>query len=261
MSGGVSYCQMTVPERDNGARLVREQLDRRVDVHIDREHAGPWSSARRAWAATPPDCAWRVLLQDDIELAPSFAVTIEYFLIRYARQIAQRPIMFYNGLRDEPAAGEHWIERRDGVQGPVIAMPGKSVPHMLEWCDRYIRPDTTVRSSDIRPSLWLESFGMTALCPSPSWVQHKGNEPSVNGTKSTKSQPRTSPSYTGRPLGQYDWRRGLARPGAVVGHPLGASSRVRFDLWRTWHDRPDHELARLGLDPRIPAEWQNRSPA
>ncbi len=246
----VSYAQMTHSRRAIGAKLVRDQLGRSVDVHIDHIGAGPWPPARRAWQATPASCAWRVLLQDDVELAPDFADVLEYYLEAYADRIAGRPLMLYNGLRDQPAAGEHWIERLDGVQGPAIVLAAADVRPMLAWLDVHVRHDSPMTSSDIRPSLWLEAMGRTSLCPSPSWIQHKGWEPSLNGTRSTRSQPRTAPTYEGRSLTLYDWRRGLSRPSARAGMPLGASTRVRWHLWRTWQDKADYELEAAGIDPR-----------
>jgi len=247
----VSYAQMTHVARAAGAQRVREQLGRPIDVHIDRESRGPWSSARAAWEATPGSCRWRVLLQDDVDLAPDFADALEWLLMEYGSLLAGRPLALYNGLGDQPDAGEHWIERRDGVQGPAIVLGQPDVAPMLEWCERFVRDSPAMTSSDIRPSLWLEAMGRTSLCPSPSWLNHRGYEPSLNGTRSSRSQPRTAPTWDPhRRLASIDWTLGLApRIRELRGRRLGASERVRWHLWRTWQREPDHELYRLGLDP------------
>ena len=253
----VSYGIQTHPARSEGARRVAEQLGRRADVHVDTEGLGPWNSARKVWEATPGSCRWRVLLQDDIDLGPAFAYTLEAFLDEHGGAMGAlqgRPLALYNGLKDEPAPGEHWLERQDGVQGPVIVLAAADVRPMLAWCHRHVRVDSAATSSDIRPSLWLEALGRTSLCPSPSWVQHRGHEPSLKGVRSTRSQPRTAPTFDPtRSLASIDWSLGLAprRDRPVHGQRYGASARVRWHLWRTSQTKPDHELEQSGMDPRV----------
>ncbi len=254
----VTYGIQSHPARDAGALRVAEQLGRDVAVFSDTENRGPWNSARKLWEATPRRSSWRVLLQDDVDLATDFADVLEDLLEREggARgRLHGRPLALYNGLtnryahEDQAHAGDQWIERRDGLQGPVIVLQTVDVFPMLEWCERFVRDGPAMTSSDIRPSLWLEAMRRHSLAPVPSWVQHRGHEPSLIGTKATKSQPRTSPTFTPGPIGGIDWTRGLERP-AVHGVEYGASRRVRWHLWRTWQHEPDHVLDRLGLDPR-----------
>ncbi len=257
----VSYGIQTHPARAVGAARVLEQLGRPADVHVDTELRGPWNSARKVWQATPASCDWRCLLQDDIDLAPDFAAVLEDLLELCATGIAGRPLALYNGLtrygnattpaRDLPRSDHAWIERVDGVQGPVIVLPARSVAPMLEWCEIFVRDSPAMTSSDIRPSLWLEAMGKSALAPVPSWVQHRGHEPSLNGTKSTKSQPRTAPTYLTSSLTFTDWSKGLRGERlAVHGLTDGASRRVRWHLWRSWQTEPDHVLESYGMDPR-----------
>lgn len=258
----VTYGIQTHPNRHAGALRVAEQLGRPCVAYMDDDRRGPWHSARKLWEATPKRSRWRVLLQDDIDLAPDFADTLEALLEQEGGALGRlhgRPLALYNGLtrrfmvptsEDEPNAGEHWIERRDGLQGPVIVMPTVDVRPMLEWCERFVRDGPAMTSSDIRPSLWLEAMRRTSLCPVPSWVQHRGWEPSLKGVKSTRSQPRTAATWDPtRPLASIDWKLGLERP-AVHGDASGASRRVRWHLWRTWQHEPDHVLERHGIDPR-----------
>lgn len=239
----VSYVVMAHHSRLAGAARVLGQLDRTCEVVVDQESRGPWWTAKRAWQLTPSDCEWRCLLQDDIDLAPGFSEQLEQLVSNPL--LSGRPLALYNGLPDEPLPNKHWIERIDGVQGPCIAMARADVFDMLAWCERNVQETDAMRSADIRPSLWLEAMDRGSLCPSPSWVQHRGWEESLLGSRSSVRAPRTAPTFTGEPLHLVDWTRGLAPYAArVAGLYHGASLRVRNRCWRVGATETDWILER-----------------
>lgn len=240
MTATVCYSLMADVRRLDGVARVLGQLNRTCEVVVDHEARGPWlGSGKAAWEKmSRSDAEWCCLLQDDIDLAEGFAEQLE--LLCSSPLLSSRPLALYNGLKDLPYPGTYWIERRDGVQGPVIAMAKDDVKAMLAWVERNVRE--TLLSADIRPSLWLESQSRTSLCPWPSWVEHRGWEPSLLGTQSGVRTPRTSPSFTGDPLSVYDWTKGLAPNAAFkAGLPFGASGRVRTKLWRVGVVEPDRK--------------------
>lgn len=240
MTGPVAYSIMTHTLRERGRDRVLTQLGRSCEIFTDTQSLGPWAPARMAWQTmSESPAAWCCLLQDDIDLAPGFAEMLESLLRHYGSLIDDRPLSLCNTLKERARNGSHWVERRDGVHGPCIVMRKERVPDMLAWVSKHVRD--SLPFDDIRVSLWLESLSLTALWPDPSWVNHRGWEPSIFGTRSSKSQPRTAPSYDGRPLSQTDWSLGLVSdPTLIVGHANGATRRVRTHLWRTNQSVPDH---------------------
>lgn len=243
MNGGVSYALMCDVRRLDGASRVLQQLNRECEIVVDHHALGPWATAKRCWQLTPAGCAYRCLLQDDIDLAPGFASELERLV--QLPELISRPLALYNGLTAETSSVTHWIERRDGVQGPCIVMARADVFAMLDWVNANVQERPDFRSADIRPSLWLESQGRTSLSPVPSWVQHRGWEPSLLGSHSTKRAPRTSPTFTGEPLGGTYWKLGL-KPGdaLLAGLPHGAALRVRNRVWRVGATESDWALSK-----------------
>jgi hypothetical protein len=245
MSDLVSFCLMTHPRRLDGAARVIEQLDRDCEVVVDHESRGPWYGAKKGWEfLSTAGAPWCCLLQDDIDLAPGFSEQLEH-LVQQHQLIGTRPLSLCNCLPERAAPGTHWVERQDGVHGPCIVLRQQDIAPMLEWVALHVQERFEFMFDDIRVSLWLESENRTSLWPDPSWVQHRGWEESLLGTRSTVRAPRTAPSYTGAPLFLTDWSLGLA-PGAAVraGLANGASRRVRNRLWRVGETRPDHERFR-----------------
>lgn len=233
----VAFSLMTHEKRLDGAARALEQLGRDCEVVVDHESKGPWHGARRAWERmSRTDAAWCCLLQDDIDLAPGFADELE--LLIENPDVRNRPLSLCNCLPERAAPGSHWVERLDGVHGPCIAMARVDVIEMLDWVAANVQERFEFMFDDIRVSLWLEAMQRTALWPDPSWVQHRGWEPSLLGTKSSTRAPRTAPSYTGAPLSETDWTLGLTNP-TRAGLPNGASRRVRNRVWRIGAELPD----------------------
>lgn len=179
---------------------------------VDMEMAGPWASARKAWAMAEGD--HHLVLQEDALLCRGFLdVAKMLFGMRMDRALS-----FYlatGATLEAQKAGKHWVECKKILTGLAVAMPREMVQAFLRWVDaNEASHPSWGKHDDSRLQDFYEAHGVRVLVPAPCLVQHDLTVRSTMGTGPKVGRNRREARWwigDGSPF-QIDWSLGFEEP-------------------------------------------------
>lgn len=179
----------------------------------------PYAKVKIAWrtyhaclSVSLPGATWRVVLQDDVELCPSFGEVVERAL-----QHADRPVSLFvpNTLREGSinllracARDEAWcdLRPRDWVPAVAVAWPEALVPDFLAWAElRKFHPNVN-RADDAIIGKYARERNLAFLATVPSLVEHPDVEPSILRNHRSKGGRRAT-CFADESVVDIDWSR------------------------------------------------------
>lgn len=189
-------------------------------IIMDFKKDGPWHTAQRCWVhGQSTGATHHLVLQDDIEVCDDFLLGVLECINAYP----DNPISLYANRKICEAAREQdarWCRIPDGVWGQGIVMPVNQIQSFLEWQDRHIKK--SFPHDDTRLAMWMVDQRLPAMCPQPSFIQHRGASRSIVGQSDKRKVARWFQKQT--PL-SLDWKNG-----AVIDGPNGLS-RTYYDYF------------------------------
>ena len=204
---------MAHPDRADLVSELSAALDRPVPVfwdsggkpsgHGDRV----WAVARQTWLMADPEADWHVLIQDDAVVCADFLAGLESALVNlpttwpavvcpYLGQGRTVPRRWGQMARRADQLGASWVRSDRVMWGVCLALPTKTVPEMVAWCDRRVgMPD------DMRIAAWAQRHGWGVWYPWPSLVDHR---PVPSLTKHRAADRRAQRHHAGSAL-ELSW--------------------------------------------------------
>lgn len=178
----LSVAIMAVPSRLRRVAQLQHEIGE-CTVIVDRDRAGCWPTARRAWAAGALARAdYHLVVQDDVELCGEFRDTVVAAL---SSLNAAHPVCLMAGHAADSAAkiafsrGSSWITMDGGAWGPATCLPVSLIPRCLRWVVTNF--DDRMPHDDLRLAIWAIVERRPVWLPIPSLVQHAPGERSTMG--------------------------------------------------------------------------------
>lgn len=219
MTYPVSVVVQSCPKRAELAQILHDKLvaDAPDGVKVlgiawDNDHAGPWASAKKAWAMAEGE--HHLVMQEDVLLCPGFLDAAKMLLGLNPGRV----VSFYTGTAGPVRAreaGVHWLEERD-LSGQAIALPRGMPAAFLAWeAAEPLDKHPNWRSwDDLRLTSFLQHHKHRVRIPVPCLVQHDLQHKSTMGTPAKVFKwPRESRWFIGEgsPF-EIDWGLGLDQP-------------------------------------------------
>lgn len=148
----LSTVVMAHPVREREVEELLGQLDRPVQVQWDpvptpsADPAQRWANGRAAWERIDESADFGMILQDDAVACPDLLAGVEAALevlgpegLMSPYTGTGRPDQYHvrKALRHAKDKGHSWMSTRSLCWGVAIVAPVKTIPDMLEWCDRH----------------------------------------------------------------------------------------------------------------------------
>lgn len=183
----LSVAMMAHPKRRALAEQILSRLDRQDVQVVWDEKDNRWDTGRRAMLAYDPACSHHAVIQDDVlvcrDLFAGLRVALEHVpdnvpVCGYVGRVRPYAEMVTLAAMRARAQGASWLQMHTLNWGPLIAVPTREIPDMIEHCDKL----TEIANYDRRLSRFWELVRKVPIWYTwPSLVDHADGPSLVKG--------------------------------------------------------------------------------